>query len=247
MNQSNTHNDILFSIIVASYNAAGTIRNTIESILQQSCQQLEVIVIDGQSDDNTVNILKSFEDSAKLRWFSEPDNGIFDAMNKGIQISRGKYILFLGADDQLYATDVLQSVSESLQPESDIFVGNIEYSNGKAFRSSMTPLLYFVNTMHHQAIFYRREVLLENPFNPTRKICGDYEHNLFLYKNKFKIEKIEQTVSICGDDGITKQVLLSGALEEIDIRKKIFGQMLYPLNVVFVMLKFLVRKANPER
>jgi putative colanic acid biosynthesis glycosyltransferase len=113
-------------------------------------------------------------------------------------LARGKYVLFLGADNCLYSKDVLQSMANQIAPESDVAVGNIVYSNGKTFKTSIAPLLYLLNTMHHQAVFYRRDVLLENPYNSSRKISGDYEQILLLYKNGFKFQKIEQLISICG-------------------------------------------------
>lgn len=247
MNQNNSKDDVLFSIVVATYNTALTIRSTIDSVLGQTCQQVEIIVVDGNSRDDTVDILKSYRKNSKLRWVSEPDVGIFDAMNKGALLAKGKYVLFLGADDQLYSEDVLQDLTSRISPGSDVIVGDIIYSNGKVFTSSVSPLLYLINTMHHQAVIYRRQVLLENPFNSARKICGDYELNLFLYKHGYKIQKIGLMVSICGDEGITKQVLLPGSLEEIEIKRQVFSKVLYPINLIFVMTKYLVRKAIQRR
>lgn len=234
--------DIVFSIVVAARNAAKTIRHTIASVLTQTCQSAEIIVVDGHSTDGTIEILKSYRDNPKLRWISEPDAGIYDAMNKGIRLAKGKYVLFLGADDYLYSTEVLESVANQIDSESDVAVGNIEYSSGKVFNSRVSPLLYLLNTMHHQAMFYRRKVLLENPYNPYRKICGDYELNLFLYRNGFKITKIDQLVSVCGQEGVTQKVLFSGSLEELKFKRELLCGFAYPLNFIFVMTKFLVRK-----
>jgi len=243
MDRPHCQDELLFSIVVAAYNAGQTIRSTIDSVLTQTCQQAEVIVIDGRSADGTTEVLRSYNGNQKVRWISEPDDGIYDAMNKGTSLARGRYVLFLGADDRLYSNDTLQCVADRITAESDVMVGNIVYTNGNVFTSSISPLLYLLNTMHHQGVFYRRDVLLEHPYDSSWKICGDYELNLFLYKSGFNIQKIEQLVSICGYEGVTKKVLFQGSLEEIEFKRRLFGTMLYPLNAVFVMAKFLVRKA----
>jgi glycosyltransferase involved in cell wall biosynthesis len=242
MNQLPSRDEVLFSVVVPARNAAKTIRHTIDSVLTQTCNQIEIVVVDGRSDDGTTKILKNYRNNPKLRWISEPDAGIYDAMNKGTRLARGKYVLFLGADDYLYSTEVLKRMAGRIVPASDVAVGNIVYSNGRIFKSGISPLLYLLNTMHHQAVFYRRNVLLKNPYNIHRKICGDYELNLFLYKNGFKIQKIDELVSVCGAEGITKEVLLSGSLEEAEFKRELLGGIAYPLNFIFVMTKFLVRK-----
>jgi putative colanic acid biosynthesis glycosyltransferase len=234
--------DIVFSIIVVSYNAEQSIASTLQSILTQTFKPIEVIVVDGGSRDQTIEILNQFSSWDNLRWISQPDNGIFDAMNKGVEMANGQYIAFLGADDQLYKHDTLQTVWSEIDGNMDIWVGDIEYTTGKRFTSRISMLIYLTNTMHHQAMIYRREILLKYPFNPDRKFCGDYEKNITMYRDGVTFGKIDQVISRCGADGITHKVYVAASREEADIRKQLFGRFLYPLNVLLVIMKFLVRR-----
>lgn len=90
----------LITVITVSYNAVSSIEDTIKSVINQSYKNIEFIIIDGQSTDGTVDIIKKYEKQIAY-WTSEPDNGVYDAMNKGIDKSTGEWIIFLGADDIL--------------------------------------------------------------------------------------------------------------------------------------------------
>ncbi|MGL5893430.1 MAG: glycosyltransferase, partial [Bacteroidales bacterium] len=91
-----------FSIITVTYNAGQLLERTIESVLAQTSFNYEYIILDGQSKDNTLEIIKKYEHHIN-KWISEPDNGIYDAMNKAIDIARGEYILFLNAGDTFHS------------------------------------------------------------------------------------------------------------------------------------------------
>lgn len=99
----NMTNQCFFSIITVSYNAQDTIEDTIKSILRQKCHDYEYLVVDGFSRDDTLKIVGQYEGkfNGKMRWISEPDKGIYDAMNKGLQMANGKYVIFVNADDSL--------------------------------------------------------------------------------------------------------------------------------------------------
>ena len=114
------------SIITVSYNAAATIERTILSVIRQTYPHMEYIVIDGGSTDGTVDIIRKYEDQIAY-WVSEPDQGIYDAMNKGIRRATGDYIYFLGADDWLRDDQVMQEVSEfiRLHPGYGLYMGNV--------------------------------------------------------------------------------------------------------------------------
>ena len=101
-----------FSIITVCYNSEKTIRRTFESVLSQSFTDYEYIVVDGNSKDSTVEIIKEYEPkfNGRMHWISEPDNGIYDAMNKGIRMAKGDFINMMNSDDQI-APNALQYVS----------------------------------------------------------------------------------------------------------------------------------------
>ncbi len=120
------------SIITISYNSETTIRDTIQSILNQTYKEIEYIIIDGCSNDNTLNIIKEYEPAFKgcMKWISEPDNGIYDAMNKGIDLATGDVVGILNADDLYKDNTALKSIADAFEQHNvDCVYGNLEFVN----------------------------------------------------------------------------------------------------------------------
>ena len=110
-----------FSLLTATFNNGELLASNIESVIGQRFKHLEHIIIDGGSSDNTVELLKKYEQQYLMRWISEPDDGIADALNKGIRIANGEYVLVLQADDALANSETLKSVFANInKPRQDI-------------------------------------------------------------------------------------------------------------------------------
>lgn len=169
-----------FSIITVSYNAAATIEQTILSVIRQDYSNIEYIVIDGGSTDGTVDIIRKYEDNIAY-WISEPDQGIYDAMNKGIRRATGDYVYFLGADDWLRDDEVMQEVAAFIRrfPGYSFYMGNVflyapalgwtkRQKGGRSTeeikRGKMCP---------HQGLFTSRG-LMRTGFDTKYKIAADY-------------------------------------------------------------------------
>lgn len=174
------------SIITVSYNAAATIEQTILSVVGQMYPHIEYIVMDGGSTDGTVDIIRKYEDQIAY-WVSEPDQGIYDAMNKGIRRATGDYLYFLGADDWLRDDQVMQEVSEfiRLHPGYGLYMGHVFLYHPK-LRMEKRQRVFFsteaVKRGHmypHQGMFAQRE-LLQAGFDTKYKIAADYK---FLLQN----------------------------------------------------------------
>jgi len=169
------HVETLLSIITVVYNGADDLRKTIESVKPQHGDKLQFIVIDGASTDGTVDMIKHHADVVDC-WISEPDQGIYDAMNKGIALSKGKYLLFLNAKDELVVN--LSDIEEALRGDYIFVYGKanmleddrrVSYVKGKPLKSHRklitgTPLC-------HQAIFYRRDLI--GSYDPDYRIMAD--------------------------------------------------------------------------
>ena len=183
-------NGIKLSIITVSYNADKTIEQAIRSVVLQTYDNIEYIVIDGGSTDGTVDIIRKYEDKIAY-WVSEPDEGIYDAMNKGIRRATGDYIYFLGADDCLLRKGTMKKIVLLLDEKIDILSAGVylvdeelaleRYMDGvfakerESFNGLMIP---------HQGMFVRSTVLKESPFDTTYKIAADYDFFLKCYLNQ---------------------------------------------------------------
>src|SRR5215216_6167566 len=117
----------LLSIIIPTYNSEKTLSCCLQSVLNQTFKDFEILIIDGLSSDNTINVIKGYNNS-KIRVYSEKDKGIYDAMNKGIEKSAGEWLYFLGSDDQFFNEYVLEAIfqgNKDILKHSDYVYGNV--------------------------------------------------------------------------------------------------------------------------
>ena len=118
------------SVITATFNSGRTVRDTIESVLGQTYNDIEYIIVDGKSHDNTMEIVRGYEPrfGGRLRWVSESDKGIYDAMNKGLTMAKGDVVGILNSDDFYTSTDVLEQVAKAMADERvDAVYGDVHY------------------------------------------------------------------------------------------------------------------------
>ncbi len=178
-----------FSIVVVCLNVEDTIRETINSILNQDFEDYEIVVKDGLSTDNTISMIPK---SDKIRLFEEKDSGIYDAMNQGIKHSDGEYICFLNCGDLFENKSVLREIYNCAKDEQDIGVIYGNYMrNGVVFKqpSSISPFYLYRTPLCHQTMFISKKMFEENGlYDCSYKILADYEHTLHDYTSgkKFK-------------------------------------------------------------
>jgi GT2 family glycosyltransferase len=114
----------LFSIITIVYNGDALLPGTVESVLNQGFESYEHLIIDGASKDNTLNLIREYaQKNPRIKWISEPDKGLYDAMNKGQAMAQGTYLLFLNCGDHLHSPDTLQKLADSIEPDTDVLYG----------------------------------------------------------------------------------------------------------------------------
>lgn len=172
------------SIIIPTYNSEKVIGRALESILCQTFADYEVLVMDGVSCDETINIAQSYNDS-KIRVFSEPDKGVYDAMNKGIYRATGEWLYFLGSDDWLYDMNVLQCVFSQDIEQFDVVYGEAFSERSMSANSGEWNLETLQSNRCHQAIFYKRTFLLRSGgYNLKYKIYADFDMNLKWFLNR---------------------------------------------------------------
>ena len=201
----------LVSIIMPFYKKEPYIEDSIKSILNQSYSNLELIIIDGGSSDNTIETIKNFN-SPKIRWISEPDKGISDAFNKGIKLATGDYINFQGDGDGFINSNSINELFSNLDlKEKPIVCGNIQrididgnilYKTRIKKRFDKKSLL-FKMSLPHQGLFIPKEFFAKyGDFDLNNKYCMDYELLLRSYNNFPKVITKDLVVSNWRADGL---------------------------------------------
>lgn len=187
------------SIIIVAFNAAKTLERSINSALQQTYQNTELIVIDGGSSDATTEILNSIV-RPNFSWISESDEGIYDAMNKGIRISSGEWLYFLGADDELYGSEILETVfKESDLHDADLLYGNVKRDgNRKLYDGEFDYEKLLKKNISHQAIFYKKDIFLRiGYYNLRYKTHADWDMNLRCFEDQTVQAKYFDQIIAC--------------------------------------------------
>lgn len=170
------------TVITICLNADKTLRKAIESVLTQTYKEIEYVVVDGLSTDSTPGIIEQYKDEIS-KYISEPDDGLYSAMNKGIAISSGDIIFFLNADDSFYDDDVIKSVMNQFEkhPYLDLVFGDIVWvHNGNEVyckqTSQVTRTGLARRTISHQSIFVRKEMFQKlGNFRQEYRVVSDYE------------------------------------------------------------------------
>jgi glycosyltransferase involved in cell wall biosynthesis len=209
----------LITIITVCYNAFNVIEETIQNVLNLSYSNIEYIIIDGGSDDGTINIIKKYEDRLKC-WLSEPDKGIYDAMNKGWALADDRsFILYLGAGDKVISMPEKESFDNA-----DVVYGDVEIGTKHLYKSKHDFMLRLGNTIHHQAELVRKKININPPFVLRYKIYSDFDFNqqLLLIGARFKKDKSFRSFAL--EDGVSFKF---NKTEPLAIVKNNFGKMYY--------------------
>lgn len=226
------------SIITASFNNFYTIKKTLESIKNQAFKDYEHIVVDGLSNDGTKEIIKSYAGQYNLNYIFEMDEGISDAVNKGLKRVNGKYILILHADDELINPKILEKVYQTIKFERfDIYsfpvLVNYKRTGSKPYKPFPLHWWYHFKTIiPHQGAFVHRRVYEKiGGYNTDFKIAMDYDFFYRAFKAKCSVSLQKDFVSVMGDSGISnnKNFLKKRLDEEYKVQKMNEDKMLWKI------------------
>lgn len=217
------------SVITIVYNNAGDIERTMLSVLGQTYGSIEYIIVDGLSTDSTLDIVKKYKDKlAKL--ISEKDEGIYDAMNKGLAAATGDYVLFMNSGDEFYSKDTVTKVFATAE-DADIYYGETEMIDAKGNslgqRRHKAPESFtwrsfkYGMSVSHQAIYVRRS--LAEPFDRGYHLSADIDWILNAAKKAKKIVNTDQYVAKYLVGGMSKKRHRQSLKERFEIMKKYYG------------------------
>lgn len=197
----------LISIIIPTFNAAKTLTACLESIHQQTFTSYEVLVMDGASTDETISL--AIAHPVPVHLFSEKDQGIYDAMNKGIAKAKGDWLYFLGSDDILASPTVLEKVASKLTKKYKVTYGNVFLQESqKTYDGAFDFLKLTTKNLSHQAVFYHKSVFRKlGKYDISYKYLADWEFNLRCFGGKkgIKTQFVDLVVCAYGETGTSNQ------------------------------------------
>ena len=214
------------SIITVNLNNRDGLQKTIDSVVSQTFKDFEWIVIDGGSTDGSKELIEQYSEHFAY-WVSEPDKGIYNAMNKGIKVAKGEYLQFLNSGDWLWENDTLNKVFSST-PNEDILYGNWVQKDGILFSAphKLDAIYFFRSTLSHQAVFIKRSLFSHEMYDETLKVASDWKHllsSIVIANHSYKALDI----TIVGEqDGESYDSNLCW-IERKDVLKKVFSPMIY--------------------
>jgi glycosyltransferase involved in cell wall biosynthesis len=180
----------LFSLIVPTLNVESTIRPCLASIAGQTFSDYQVVLVDGGSTDKTLEVLATFRPTLGPRLLLQAgtDDGVYDAMNRGVGLACGEWLLFLGADDVLHGEDTLEKVAAFIRADSpaDLVYGDVVMSSNEERYGGEFDLdrLLLEENLCHQSVFYRRELFERlGPYNLRYRIWADWDFNIRCFEN----------------------------------------------------------------
>lgn len=201
----------MVSIITINFNNKSGLIKTLNSIISQTCKEFEWIIIDGGSTDGSKELIENYSEYIDY-WVSEPDNGIYHAMNKGIKIATGNYLQFLNSGDYFDNNHVLEKFKKYAYNE-DIIYGNaiIVNENDEEISRFIAPnnikLSYFwSHTLNHQATFFKKKCFERFLYNENNKIASDVELYMQLIYNGYSFQKINEFIVCYDNSGISNQI-----------------------------------------
>jgi len=217
--------------------------NTIRSIESQIGIQAEAIVVDGSA---TPDFFSKWDFKIPVTFIHEQDAGVYDAMNKGIAIAQGKWILILGANDHLASDSCLNQLP--LELDVDLILCEIENIDKdhaltpSIHRSIWSKFIYWKHTLHQQGVLYNRRCFLKNQFQIEYKILGDYAFHLQLRTQNLNAHHTDVMLSKCDGNGLSKQFNWGLYAEELKLKKQHLSLLFYWIQIPWVAIKFLFKK-----
>lgn len=238
------------SVITVTYNAQHTLERTLQSVQEQSYPYIEHVIADGNSRDNTVELIQQYENE-KLNWVSEPDKGLYDAMNKAFTRSSGDYLCFLNAGDTFFASDSVEKMMRTIDDgeSPDILYGETAIVNGKGFFLHMRRLRApeklswksFKQGMLvcHQAFIVKKELF--EPYDLSYRYSSDFDWCIRMMKKSKNLHNTHLTLINYLHEGMTTANRQASLKERYRIMVKHYGQLSTLLHHIWFVIRAVVK------
>lgn len=243
------NDNIKISVITVCYNAAVYVEKTIQSVLAQTCASMEYIIVDGCSSDGTMDIIHRYG-SRIHQVLSEPDNGIYQAMNKGVKMAHGEWVIFMNAGDVFCNPQTLNEILPYLQTDASLVYGDIQKKDRQGnivIKPAEPPHNAHRMFFCHQALFCRTNLLHHFPFDEHYHLSADFK---FVKSMWFRGEKFRQTpvsIALFDTSGVSNANRSAGLRENIAIVKELeqlYGKIKFLPKLYFTLYWLLLRKKS---
>ena len=207
------------TIITVCLNAEKCIENAIKSILNQTYKNIQHVIVDGLSIDSTIEIVQQYQSKYDQLLLSERDNGIYDAMNKGIKLASGDWIYFLGSDDIFINDSVISNIFDNnFDVTSQLIYGNVIFNHsGLRYDGKFDSVKISEKNICHQSIFYHKDLFkLFGLFDLKYRICSDHVFNLKCFGSKLNIKYLDIDIAIFNELGISGTVIDEQFVKDFD-------------------------------
>lgn len=232
------------SVVTVCYNSENTIGKTLDSLLNQTCKNFEHIIIDGGSTDNTLAIINRYIENSlhDVTVISEPDDGLYDAMNKGVKLSTGKFVSILSSDDW-YELDVIEHIEKHVNLDVDIIYGYLRVIvNGKELmvrRGNLDLIDELDGKIQHPACFISREIYMSGGlYDTSYKVCADQDFFLRILRNGASTYPINKIITNFVKGGTSDNV---DSFQEI-IRYKTKYELITKKEAFLLSIKYNISK-----
>lgn len=237
-----------FSVVTIVRNDKAGLKNTYESVLSQTFTDFHWVVIDGASNDGTTEYLKSIQENF-LNVLSEPDRGIYDAMNKGLNLAQGQYVVFMNAGDTFADNNTLSNVYGALNnSNADLLYGDsLEKFHGEelAYKKSRGHAwVYYGMFACHQSVYYSQNLIGSHRYNTTFKVAGDYDFTAMMVKSSKNIRYLNLPLSIFDLTGISLNNRALGRVENWKVQRVTLNMSLFScfcIRVAYLTSSFLAQ------
>lgn len=211
------------SIVTVCYNAESTIKETIESVINQTYENIEYIIKDGLSSDNTNTIIKQYASSSNIKHIVSKDLGIYDAMNEAIQECTGDWIIFMNADDQFFDNNVLRDIFANCEYDNyDAIYGNaLMKDEVGTFLNKALPISYITikKPFVHQSLFVKASIMKKYLYSLEFSISSDYDFALRIYNDGYKFLRLDNVVCVFSLAGVSGTKFIDTVKDTISVVK----------------------------
>lgn len=228
----------LITIVTVVYNGEKTIEQTILSVINQTYDNIEYIIIDGNSTDRTLDIIKKYEDKIDY-WQSEPDDGIYYAMNKGVKLARGNYIVMLNSDDWFESDACSIIANEIKQKEYDVYhaIANVIDANNNII-NVYAGTIYTLNTqcLAHGTCFIKKSIYDKYLYDTKYKSAADYDFILKIHRDGYSFKFIDKIILNFRTGGMSYSNLSALETIAIHLKYKHYSKFIYFLHFIWLKL-----------